>query len=193
MSQTDFETTLLGDRETLPSRSDLSKLLLQRAGEYLEANYDKLYCLCLGVIKDPELATEALNAVVYFQLPGLCERWAPERGNFDGYAMYSLGLKLLTWKQSKQKKRYEQFDTEVTPQEFYATDGNERSVEDGEIVNLALDLLEPYSRWLVVARVVDEMGFEEMAEKLNVAKGTAFNHFQRAFITFREHVKELEK
>ena len=134
-----------------------------------------------------------MSEVVYEQLPGLHRRYTPERGEFTGYAMFSIRLKLLTWKKKRLRKRWEQFDTEITPQENYSVESLTSSVDDAELVQLALAQLSDYERWLVLARIVDEMNFEDMAAKLEVAKGTAFNHYERAFITFRETLRNLSK
>jgi RNA polymerase sigma factor (sigma-70 family) len=199
MPRSDFEKALLGSKTKTPGCL-LPEMLVQLAGRYLEENYDKLYELCFRVCKNEDQALEVLNAVVYFRLPCLIERWEPSKGSFEAFAFYSLRLYIWKYRQraydiAAKVPSFSSASKEFVAEEELPGKGSDETtqVANKEIIRIALNRLEDYPRWLVVARIVDELSFDEMAEKLGVSKGTAFNHYSKAYIQLRKILRELAK
>lgn len=197
LREDNFEKAILGCQRT--SGSDLSEMLVQLSGRYITENYEELMKLCLRTVKDKEQAIEVLNAVVYFRLPGLMSRWNPEKGRFAAFAGYSLVLYIWKYRQRKYEIQAKAPSFSSSHKDLVIEEeiGNRNTsdplehVANKEIISIGLARLEDYSRWLVVARIVDGLSFDEMAEKLGVSKGTAFNHYSKAFIQFRKILREL--
>lgn len=161
----------------------------QAFGVLVERYQDRIYTVCLRQLGDRTLAEEVAQDVFLSAFRAM--------GNFRGDAKLSTWLFRIAINQCKNQKLYHRRRArgrheplEGTPhpdrpaREFAHPDrGPDAGVHRSEAERLlaeALEELEPDYRVIIVLRDVEDLAYDEIAEALDLAKGTVKSRLHRA-------------
>jgi len=158
-------------------------------GELVSRYQDRIYTVCLRQLGDRVLAEEVAQDVFFSAFRAI--------GNFRGEARLSTWLFRIAINQCKNKRlynhrrahgRHEPLEGEPHPdrpaRELAHPDrGPDAGVHRSEaerIVAEALQELDPEYRSIIILRDVEDLAYEDIADALDIAKGTVKSRLHRA-------------
>jgi RNA polymerase sigma-70 factor (ECF subfamily) len=114
-------------------------------------------------------------------------------GQFSGRARFETWLYRLTVNEALQhlrrQKRWKPSDLQYEPMD--QSPGQDRDAEQKELLQRALERIDPELRAIFVLREVDELSYREIAESLDIPEGTVGSRLNRARHELQQHLKDL--
>ena len=162
---------------------DIDPEIREAAWEFILAEQSALERLCQLMSRgSSQLAEDLMCDVVYHYVPAAMNVWDPTKSSMRGHVMRS--LKLYMWKYANY--RFAPGESEV-PEEHPSRDPT-LELDLNDEVRYILENMPPYERSLLSMYHLCGMTHEEMAGVLEVSKGTARTHYNRALRMARNFV-----
>jgi RNA polymerase sigma-70 factor (ECF subfamily) len=149
-------------------------------GALVTASLARLEQAARLILRDPELARDAVQEAMvsaWRNLPGLRD---PDR--FDAW-LHRLTIRSCL--NLGRRKRRRVIEDEMTPRDDVAIADASALVADRDLIERALDALEPEQRAVIVLRYLLELTVPEAAEVLGIPLGTAKSRLHRALSQMR--------
>ena len=166
------------------SDPDAGKLDSKVVGALFEQHSDELMRFLVGVVRDHQLASDALQAA----FTKMVERGHETREESRKAWLFRVAYNEALVARRRQKTGKSVLERVAWSSDLYRTDDSLVRSEDIEQVQMAIEDLSPEQRRIVRMRIYEEKTFAVIAEELEIPLGTALGRMRAALAKLRKRL-----
>ena len=175
----------------------MSQINEQQFAEMLGEAYPKLWTLASAILRDRTMAEDAVQDAA---ITGLRKISDFEAGtNFTVWMGQIVRFTSLNYLRSKKRRKTTALDEHLleepqankptAPSVTKSGDLSEDQSDFDDAVTNAIQALEPEKRACLLLRTIHELSYKEIAQIVDIPKGTAMSHVHRAKATMRKSLQ----